>query len=180
MERRRAAAAAIGVWALVTGCYATTPHRPEVQGFAARPACMAAIDDVFTRAAFVPRQTPAGYTAFFAPRMGVSQTRSQWADIGIGVVVSSSPAGEGGSCRVVLEALAMNDGTCSADESNLGCALPDPRVGPTVMACPVSLITTCPMTSAPSPTNDALVDDLARRLREALGPNASVSGLTAT
>jgi hypothetical protein len=174
MFRSRVAPSAIAALALLAGCYATTPHRPEVKAPAPKSACLAAVDDVFTRAAFVPMQTPAGYTAFFAPRMGSSQLQRRRAGLGVGVVVEAGVA-VGGGCRVVLEALS-NEGACPEVESLECSSMRSPFESVTLRSCQ-SDVTTCPMSTAPGAHNDAMVDDLARRLRETLGKDASVTGL---
>jgi hypothetical protein len=95
--------------------------------------------------------------------------------------------GAGGSCRVTIEAVSP-DADCPGDVgssfSAVGCQAqgiaqpmpPPPLSGATpVPLCPPSPILACKLTYAPGADNDAAVDELARRVQDALGPTATVN-----
>src|SRR3954464_7057854 len=92
------------------GCYATTPHRAEVAAYTTKPACLAAIGDVFTRAGFVQGQTPEGYTMLFTARTAGAPWPRTPPSTGVGVLVRGDDPGAeaAGGCRVVLEALSID------------------------------------------------------------------------
>jgi hypothetical protein len=156
--------AAVG---LVAGCYATAPRRVVIAAPAWSRDCTETVAGVFTRAGYVPMPTPQGYTAFYAAREGSNQLRRERVARGIGILVTRDAEG----CRVVLEALST-DGAC-LDEEAYWCGLPDPRVGPTFMPCPLWQ-SFCEMTPTPAIERDTSFDDLARKVRVALGAEPRV------
>ena len=171
MATNRPTASVVAAMTFFAGCYMTTPHRVEVASGAERPVCEAAVDDVFTRAGFVPMASPRGYNAFFTPRGGSNELRRLRVASGIGVIVSGDD-GSGKGCRVILEALST-DGAC-ADEEPYWCAEPSLQLSPTSYPCPGEL-STCEMTSSTNSKSDALVDDLGRKLRAALNADPRVN-----
>ena len=163
---------------LSAGCYETTPHRVEVAARVAAPDCTATIAGVFAGAGFVQLPSPTRMSMFFAPR-GVGASRSGLGSIaGVSVTIADAAA-VGGECRVTLEALSP-DPSCPGGALSVGgrSALCDASSGAGVSSalprCGSMPPMTCELTSAPGPDNDAAVDDLARRLRAALGPRSRV------
>jgi hypothetical protein len=162
-----------------TACYSTTPHRAQVAAVAAPRDCADAITDVFARSGFVQLPTPSNLSMFFSPRM--NGPYSAFLVTGTGVGVTIDPAGQGGrDCRMTIEALSA-DVNCADEHLPKTCGgVAAPMVGssPNVNGMPRCSVTApvgCPMSYAPGADNDAAVDELARRLRERLGPRASVN-----
>jgi hypothetical protein len=140
------------------------------------------VGDVFTRAGWVLLPPPPGLTYLFAPRT----TGPFFAKLRTGSAISVTLTQEGDAddsvCRVVVEAVAP-DPSCPEDEPieclnpNLPMASAPPPASDSTnysMQCrpwpPM-----CPFTAAPTPQNDAMVDELARRIRTALGETGHVN-----
>jgi hypothetical protein len=175
-------------WALwAGGCYATTPHRAEVAAVARPNDCTAAVEDVFSRSGFIEVQTPANLSMLFSPR--VVGPYSPFLGTGVGVGVTIAQVGTG-TCHVTLEALSPDAG-CAEEHAPLSCGgMGEVRTTAVPGAGPASLPPNhladgpderCPFTPPPmctlsyAPGNDATIDELARRVREALSPRVSVN-----
>jgi hypothetical protein len=161
--------------ALSAGCYETTPHRVEVAGRVPSSDCAAAVRGVFAGAGFVQLPSPPRTWMLFAPRMSGTYSSLLESGSGVGVTFAGSE-GAPDDCHVMLEALS-SDASCAPMQTNMaGPATCGGRLDRTpMMPCPVASQLTCELTSAPGPDNDKAVDDLARRLRAALGPKSSVN-----
>jgi hypothetical protein len=175
----------------LAGCYATTPHKAEIASQASSQAdCAEAVAQVFDRSGFVQLPTPANWSMFFAVRTTGPYT--SFLRTGAGVGVNVNQAGEGaGTCHVTIEALSP-DANCPEGHTPLTCDAPNggiwtnavvggpftqearPTPGATRNLCPVVPPLSCEMSYAPGADNDAAVDELARRVRVALGPTARV------
>jgi hypothetical protein len=184
MSRRRAAPSAIAALALLAGCYATTPHRAEVTAAEERATCNGAVGDVMTRAGLVPLTPPPRYSMLFGPRVtgqGLSYNKAPARGIGVVIRETSGEAGPHG-CSVTLEAVST-DASCPAASEPIECegayaaapsAPPPPYAATWSSPAGCNLgPRTCEM--APVPGHDSTVDDLARRVRDALGPGARVA-----
>jgi hypothetical protein len=184
----RAALAALALsGALVVGgagCYETTPHRVEVAARVAPTDCADTIAGVFAGAGFVQLPAPPRTSMFFGPRISGAYSSLLRSRSGVGVNVTNA-AGAEGECHVTIEALSPDAG-CPGSEMRGGgppllCSVVRAPYGGTLTptgdpACGVSAPPAfCELTSAPSPDNDAAVDELARRLRLALGPKSRVN-----
>jgi hypothetical protein len=156
------------------GCYETTPHRVEVAARVASPDCAATVRGVFAGAGFVQLPSPPRTWMLFAPSGAGPSSSLRTSGAGVGVTFSGSE-GQSDDCHVTLEALS-SDASCPKSQSVGGgpvmCGGPVLRMAPA--QCLVAPEMMCQLTSAPSPDNNAAVDDLARRLRVALGPKSRV------
>jgi hypothetical protein len=170
--------------ALLAGCYATTPHRAEVTAPRERAVCDSAVGDVMTRAGLVPLTPPPRYSMLFGPRTSTpSAAPDKPALTGIGVVVREAARGADRGCSVTLEAVST-DASCPTVEppecytqytrapSQFGTP-PYSAAGSSNApgACGLGPLT-CEMGEVPG--LESTVDDLARRVRDALGPTARV------
>jgi hypothetical protein len=167
---RRRAAVAVLVCAVTTGaCYSTTPHRAEVASAADAQTCARAVGDVFAQSGFVDLPAPAPYSMLFGARWSGEYNSYLANDTAVGVVFAEN-ASSPGSCRVILEAVS-SDPSCESPSSPTLWRSPlwDPA-GPSFPG----VRTYCKLSYAPGEHNDAAVDELARRLRVALGAQASV------
>jgi hypothetical protein len=185
---------AAGLLALA-GCYATTPHKAEVASQASSQAdCAKTVGEVFDRSGFVQLPAQPHWSMFFAVRTAGPYT--SFLRTGAGVGVNVNQAGEGaGTCHVTIEALSP-DANCPDGHTPLACDGPNggiwtnavvggpgvadtarpPLTGATRTPCPVvPPLAGCEMSYAPGADNDAAVDELARRVRAALGPTARVN-----
>src|SRR5262249_54919351 len=106
-----------------------------------------------SRAGYIQLSPPRRYSMFFAPRTSGPYQPSLRSGAGVGV--SFPDPDPSGNCHVVLEALSPDVGCPQYQE-------------PTVP-------TACEMSYARGDHTDAAVDELARRVRETLGPRASVN-----
>lgn len=170
---------------LGAACYSTTPHRVEVATQAAPQRCTDAIADVFSRSGFIQLPTPRHWSMLFGARVGGPYSSFLSTGSGIGVVVDHDGDARG-TCHVTLEALSPDVGCPGGDNGpsgTLNCrASGAPADGPWPYAattsspmCPLMPSLMCELTSAPGADNDAAVDELARRLRTALGPSGHVN-----
>jgi len=170
------------VVAMGAGCYETTPHRVEVASSAAASSCAATVASVFAGAGFVQLPAPAHTSMFFGPRMTGAYSSLLRSGSGVGVTMVNDAAA--GQCRLTLEALSA-DASCPGSELNPG---GPPLLCPPLFEGPSGQGTVsgpshcrppppeiCELSSAPGPDNDAAVDELARRLRVALGPKNRVN-----
>jgi hypothetical protein len=181
------AAASLGV---ASGCYSTTPHRAQVASSAAPRECTAAIADVFARSGFVQLPTPPDMSMFFAARLQGPYTSFLRTGAGVGVKLDAQAA-SAGTCNVTLEALSP-DVDCPEAHAPLACVaegkgpiMMDPITGYAVSppmrnaasmpACPITGALSCKLSYAPGADNDAAVDELARRVRVALGTQGVVN-----
>ncbi|HVZ74654.1 MAG TPA: hypothetical protein VHJ20_19865 [Polyangia bacterium] len=157
--------------ALAAGCYSTTPHRAEVRTAATDDSCRTAVADVFEAAGMVRRPPPPGQSLFYGPRLAPSNGSREMSGAGIGVTVAEGELAAG-RCHVTLEALAP-DSSCPPGAVAPLAAGTGPWALPPVVTSPIPP-QSCEITYAPGNDNDAAVDELARRLREALGAHAQV------
>jgi hypothetical protein len=182
-----AALAALALTLLV-GCYSTTPHRAGVDVIAKPEACADIVRDVFARSAFIQIPGPPNLSMLFSPRMSGLYSPFLATGVGVGVVIAQVDAA---TCHVTLEAVSP-DVSCPEMHGPLTCGgmgqVRTPAVlgaGPEVprgdylsagpsTRCPTLPPLTCSLSYAPGASNDAAVDELARRLRERLGPLARV------
>jgi hypothetical protein len=184
---RRLAVLAMAPLALAVGCYSTTPHRAEVASSATAHDCGAVIADVFARSGFIELPTPPNLTMFFAAR--TTGPYSSFLSTGAGVGVTLQQRDQD-ACHVTLEALSPDascPGTQGGLSGTLNCrqlnapgtpALAAPGYGvSSEPPCPVVGPPICELTSAPGRSNDAAVDELARRVQIALGGGAHVNQL---
>jgi hypothetical protein len=165
------------------GCYATTPHRAQVESVATADECSAAIAEVFARSGFVQLPTPRNWSMFFGPRVGGPYSSFLATGSGIGVNLQTDRE-HTGACHVTIEALSPDigcPGSQSGPSGTLNCRRADMPgdgshgVGPSsTPMCPVVPTMTCELSSAPGGDNDAAVDELARRVRAMLNPSARV------
>jgi hypothetical protein len=169
---RRRAAVAVLVCAVTTGaCYSTTPHRAEIASPAPSHDCLSAVANVFEDAGYVRRSPPPGLSFFYGPPF----VSSRVSESGIGVTVPQDEL-EQGRCHVILEALSP-DASCSpAAEASLTAGTGAWAVPPRLVSPPPPRA--CNLSYAPGAENDAAVDDLARRLRIALGATAQVDRIS--
>jgi hypothetical protein len=169
------------------GCYSTTPHRAEIATPATANVCAAAVRRLFAESSYVQLPSPPHVSMFFAPRMRGPYTAFLEFGTGVGVTINADAAAAG-TCRVTIEALSPDAGCGNnyGSPSMLSCqdARANPFVGPppvaaggqaNVMPCPVTPPLACELSYAPGAENDAAVDELARRLQAALGPQARVN-----
>jgi hypothetical protein len=175
---------ALAALALGSACYSTTPHRATAGTQVASGDCAATITDVFARSGFVQLPTPAHLSMFFGARM--AGPYSSFLRTGSGVGVTIDPADQAaGSCHVTLEALSPDVG-CPGGQAGpsgtLNCQRLDAPGSPTGgygvtsgMPCPTVPLLACELSYAPGADNDAAVDELARRVQAALGPNGRVN-----
>jgi hypothetical protein len=172
------------------GCYSTTPHKAQVAAIAMPRTCVSAIADVFAKSGFVQLPTPPDLSMFFTAR--TSGPYSSFLRTGTGVGVKLDAATDGaGTCNVTIEALSP-DVDCPDAHAPLACIAPgkgpimmDPisgmpltptmRNGGGMPACPNMGTFACRLSYAPGEENDAAVDELARRVRVALGADAHVT-----
>jgi hypothetical protein len=160
---------------LSAGCYETTPHRVEVAARVSSTDCAAAVRGVFAGAGYVQLPSPPRTWMLFSPRQTGAYSSQARSGSGVGVTYAGSEA-DPDDCHVMLEALS-SDANCAGTEQLSGvstmCGGKLDRTWPA--ECLVGPEMTCELTSAPSPDSDAAVDDLARRLRAALGPRTRVN-----
>jgi hypothetical protein len=180
---RRAAGAALALVVTVGGCYSTTPHRAEVWTPAAANVCTATISDVFQQAGFIQLPTPPRVSMFFAPRTAGPYHSFLNSGAGVGVTFSSGEVADG-ACHLTLEALSPDVG-CAAREidpygawdchtTNTDGSTQFTNSSGVTAPCPVVASNSCTLSYAPGTDNDSAIDELARRLRVALGAHASV------
>lgn len=186
MFRRRAAPSAIASLALLAGCYATTPHRAEVTAKGSRATCDEAVGDVMTRSGFVPLTPPPRYSMLFGPRVtgqGLSYNKAPARGIGVVVRETLVDLGSPPACSVTLEAVST-DASCPTEPFECeGSYVATATAPPPPYAAGWNSPTACnlgPRTCemAPVPGHDSTVDDLARRVRDELGPGARVATRT--
>ncbi len=170
---------------LGAGCYSTTPHRAQVASVAAPRRCSAAIVAVFERSGYVQLPTPHNWSMFFGPRLDGPYGAFLATGSGIGVTVQND-GGDAGTCHVMLEALSPDVGCPGRDDAPAAVSncrrVSMPADGPgrgaaamtSTALCPIAPSMTCELSSAPGDDNDAVVDDLARKLRAVLSPAARV------
>jgi hypothetical protein len=157
-----------------SGCYESTPHRVQVAS--ASPAtCAPVITQVFAQAGFVQLSTPRGLSMFFAARSGGPFDSFLRTGAGVGVTFARESSVGTPGCDFALEALSP-DVSCPGAERYGASMAPDavlarrPSAANWVVPDPMNGTALCDFTSARSPDNDAAVDELARRVRVALGP----------
>lgn len=175
------ATAAVGLGA---GCYATTPHRGEAASNAGARSCAEAVIEVFSDSGFAALAAPPDLSMLYEPRASGSRGASMSAGAAVAVKIGA-PAGAAGSCHVTLEAVSP-DVDCPAPQSSMfseprcqarNVSQPAPPIASgeyLVPECPARPVVACKLSYAPGAQNDAVVDELARRLQSALGPTGSV------
>jgi hypothetical protein len=164
-------------------CYSTTPHRAQVATPAAPRACADAVSSVFARSGFVQLPTPPRLSMFFGPRMSGPYSSTLTAGTGVGVTIDPAALADG-TCHVTLEPLSPDVNCVGTSPAPFSCRKPEspePRGSwwsrdnePPVL-CPITQTPICDLSYAPGADNDAAVDELARRVRETLGPKDKVN-----
>jgi hypothetical protein len=148
------------------------------------PDCVATITDVFARSGFIQLPTPPNMSMFFGAR--IEGPYNSFLRTGTGVGVTLRRGGESQSaCQVTIEALSP-DASCSDAHVPLACGhgAMNPVTGDMIVA-PTgnsSGSPPCPIVGAPlmcelsyAPGADDAVDELARRVQDALGPSGRVN-----
>jgi hypothetical protein len=167
----------------MSACYSITPHRAQVVTRAAPRACADAVGEVFARSGFVQLPTPPRLSMFFGPRLSGPYSSTLAAGTGVGVTIDPA-ALAGGTCHVTLEPLSPDANCVGAWPTPFSCRRAEVPLarGPgwhrdsePQMPCPVTQTPMCDLSYAPGADNDAAVDELARRVRETLGPQARVN-----
>jgi len=181
------AAASLG---LAAGCYSTTPHRAQVATKALEGSCSDAVADVLARSGFIQLPTPVNLSMLFSARVDGPYNSFLRTGTGVGVTLHEGEYGRG-SCDVTIEALSP-DPSCSStlsidclEQGGLinsmnpvtGAKVPGANGPPSATILPMCplLPIACELSYAPGPENDAAVDELARRVQEALGANGRAS-----
>jgi hypothetical protein len=192
VRSRTLAALAMAALGLGGGCYATTPHRAQVASSTTPSHCASVVADVFARSGFVQVARTPQLSMLFTARTAGPYNSFLPTGTGVGVKLTGESEGSGW-CRVELEAVSP-DADCVDVHSPFTCAAQgagtvamDPVTGDTssvpvpaprdayAPACPIVRPLLCQLSYAPGAENDAAVDELARRVRAALGENASVN-----
>jgi hypothetical protein len=172
---------------LGAGCYATTPHRAEVALNAPPQDCSAKVAGVFGASGFVQVSAPPKFSMLFAARTSGPYTSFLTTDTGVGVTVEQGLGAE--TCHVTLEAVSQDvncPGSLNGVSGTVNChRISEPApveraslydVGVSVQSpCPSVPQPMCELTYAPGAQNDAAVDELARRVQDALGPTSTVN-----
>jgi hypothetical protein len=173
------AAASLG---LAAGCYSATPHVAQVASSAAPRECSAAIADVFARSGFVQVTTPPKMSMLFTARVTGPYNSFLGTNTAVGVTFRQGTD----TCDVTIEAVSPDvdcpppqngtSGTLNCQRADTGSIVtPNGVLSPLLPLCPTVPQPTCELTYAPGADNDAAVDELARRVRIALGGEGRVT-----
>jgi hypothetical protein len=183
---RTLAALAMASLGLAAGCYATTPHTAQVASGRTPSQCANVVAEVMARSGFVQVARPPGLSMLFAARTTGPYTSFLTTGAGVGVMLTGDDHG-GGSCQVMLQAVSP-DVDCADSHTPLACGFGSDMIAVTGESvavpqgnasgsppCPIVRPLTCELSYAPGADNDAAVDELARRVRVALGSAATVN-----